>query len=93
MKIYEVKLLINEYGEDLTLAELLKIVQGNNKFQCPKCEGKGYNITTYNAYPEGLPDSGWVYNEGRKEVTCDVCNGIGYTKKQLKPKMVQVGWQ
>ena len=27
------------------------------------------------------------------KVTCDLCNGEGYTEKEYKPKMVQDGWE
>jgi DNA topoisomerase-1 len=61
--------------------------------KCPKCDGRGYIKCKYNGYPSGLPDSGWVYEEAFKDVKCDVCNGVGYTEKPMKPKMVQDGWE
>ena len=46
----------------------------------------------YNAYPSGLPDSGFVYEEGTKIIDCDLCNGEGYTSIKYIPKMIQDGF-
>lgn len=93
MKINEVKGLIDQYGEQATLGEILKKVQGNKIFKCPKCRGKGYVIVEYNCYPRGLPDSGFVYKPGYKNKKCNLCNGEGYTSHEYKPKMIQDGWE
>lgn len=95
MKIYEVEELINKYGEGTTLREVLDKMKGNDKHKCPKCKGKGYLVETYNAYPTCLPDSGFVYKEGLREITCDLCEGKGYTNKEYKPKIKTeiIGWE
>ncbi len=66
MNINQVKELISQYGEQATLGEVLRKVQGNKVFICPKCEGKGYITVEYNGYPSGLPDSGFVYQAAFK---------------------------
>jgi hypothetical protein len=85
--------LIAQYGPKTTLEDLLRHKLNNNIYKCPKCDGRGYIKCKYNGYPSGLPDSGWVYEEAFKDVKCDVCNGVGYTEKPMKPKMVQDGWE
>lgn len=62
-------------------------------YECPSCKGKGHTIKEYNKYPQGLPDSGWVYEPGYTEVECDLCKGRGYNARQYKPKMIQQGWE
>lgn len=93
MKICEIEQLISEYGELTTLGYILKKVQGNRVHKCPKCNGKGNISVKYNAYPSNLPDSGWVEDWQYKDVTCDLCDGEGYTEHAYKPKMVQDGWE
>lgn len=62
-------------------------------FVCPKCNGEGHYEVTYNSYPTGFPDSGFVYTEGKKDEKCSLCITTGYTSKKMKPKMVQQGWE
>lgn len=93
MKINDIKNLIETYGGDTTLNEVMRRVAGNRIHKCPKCCGKGFEVVEYNGYPSGLPDSGWVYEAKYKNVTCDLCKGEGYTEKEYKPKMVQMGWE
>ena len=50
----------NCYGGETTIDRMLAHVQGNKKYKCPKCCGTGSVRIRYNAYPSGLPDSGWV---------------------------------
>ena len=56
--------------------------------KCPKCAGTGTNTITYNAYPSGFPDSGWAEDMKNKNVTCDLCNGFGYTERKFEPVVV-----
>jgi hypothetical protein len=91
--LYKLSELINKYGANATLEYVFERNQGPNKHKCPKCNGRGYIKCTYNAYPSGLPDSGWVYEEAFKDVKCDVCDGIGYTKEEMIPNYVQEGWK
>lgn len=93
IRINEIIELCGAYGENTTLGDLKRIIQGNKKYECPNCKGKGYTVEKYNAYPSGLPDSGWVYKAGYRNIPCDLCHSIGYTEKQYKPKMVQEGWE
>ena len=95
MKIIDIEQLIEVYGKDASLEEILKKVKGDYIYKCPKCGGKGYTLERYNAYPSGLPDSGWVDDWKYKEVTCDLCNGRGYTKEeyQRKTKIVFDGYE
>lgn len=93
LTIGQVKELKDCYGGDTTIDQILAHIQGNKKYRCPKCEGAGYVAVPYNAYPEGLPDSGWATDWKYKKVTCDLCNGEGYTEHEYKPRMVQDGWE
>ena len=93
MKINVVKNLVDKYGADVTLGQLLVKIQGKKIYECPKCRGKGYVTVEYNGYPTGLPDSGFVYSAAYKDVECDLCNGEGYTDHEMKPKMIQDGWE
>lgn len=93
MKIHEIKYLIYIYGGDTKLNDILKMIQGNKKYVCPKCNGSGSLKIKYNAYPPGLPDSGFVDDWRYKYVDCDLCNGEGYTDKEYVPRMVQDGFE
>lgn len=95
LKIKDVKELVDKYGKDKTLAEVLELVQGDRKYECPKCHGKGYTTVEYNKYPRNLPDSGWVYEPGYKDEQCDLCNGQGYTRDKYQPKVkvINDGWE
>lgn len=85
MKIREVKGLVDKYGADTTLGEMLAKVQGNKIYVCPKCNGSGFTTVEYNCYPTNLPDSGFVYKPAYKDVECDLCKGDGYTDHEYKP--------
>lgn len=74
--------LLNDYQTD-SLSTLKIILTNQLPYKCPKCNGKGTGLVEYNAYPMGLPDSGCVYEPGYKTVTCDICNGDGYTKEKI----------
>lgn len=89
MKIYDAICLRDTYGGETTLDDLVKLIQGNKIHRCPKCGGSGTIIKRVNRaqYWECCAD----YVE--KEVTCDLCNGEGYTEKIYKPRMVQDGWE
>lgn len=93
MKIHEIVSLCDYYGENITLGELRKLIQGRKTHKCPKCNGTGIISVEYNGYPDGLPDSGWVYQAAFRNETCDLCKGEGYTGKLMKPRMVQDGWE
>ena len=93
MTINQVKSLIDQYGEQATLGEILRKVQGDKVFKCPKCDGKGFIEVEYNGYPSGLPDSGFVYEPAFTIENCDLCKGEGYTSHEYKPKMIQDGWE
>ena len=93
MKIKEIKGLVDRYGDHITLGQLLAKIQGNKIYRCPKCKGNGFITIEYNGYPDGLPDSGFVYEAAYKDEECDLCNGEGYTDHEYKPRMVQDGWE
>lgn len=48
---------------------------------CPSCNGKG-------KMHQRTEDGRGEYN-----YICPTCRGVGYTEKELKPKMVQMGWE
>ena len=89
MKIHEVIRLRNIYGGKRTLDDLVKLIQGNKIYECPKCGGRGVFTKRVNFAQY------WECCENYKEVEipCDLCNGEGYTEKEYKPKMVQDGWE
>lgn len=78
------KELMDHYGENTTLKDLLIKIAGNKIYKCPKCNGMGYITVEYNGYPKGLSDSGFVYEAAYKDVKCDLCNGEGYTADEYK---------
>ena len=90
---YDIQQLINEFGPDITLKDVLDRVKGKYIYKCPKCNGKGTISVKYNAYPSGLPDSGWVDDWKYKDVKCDLCNGKGYTAIKYRIRMVQDGYE
>lgn len=89
MKICEAVRLCKIYGEDTTLAELQKEIQGNKIHKCPKCSGTGKITKKRNKaqYWECCDDYEYY------DVECDLCNGQGYTEHMYKPKMIQDGWE
>ena len=89
MKIHEMICMRNTYGGETTLDELVNRIQGNKIHRCPKCGGSGTIVKRVNRaqYWECCDD----YKE--VEVTCDLCNGEGYTEKRYEPRMVQDGWE
>ena len=80
----ELEKLLTQYG-DLKLSEVITKLKGPNIHPCPKCGTHGFSMVKYNAYPSGLPDSGWVDDWQEKKVTCSLCDGLGYTEKEMKP--------
>ena len=72
----------DEGNEFWNAAEALR---DEGKNVCPKCNGEGVVQEKYNAYPSGLPDSGWVEDWKYRNKACNVCNGKGYTEKKLVP--------
>lgn len=84
--------LLEKYGNK-SLKEIEKELKCNNTFECPECKGLGYINFEYNGYPDGLPDSGWVYEAKYKRKKCELCNGLGYTEYEFEPHYIQDGWQ
>lgn len=82
MKTKDLITLQEIYG-DIKISEIVKLL--DRPYKCPKCNGEGGEQKRYNAYPSGLPDSGWVEEWKFKYVQCDLCEGHGYTKRELKP--------
>lgn len=92
VKIHELKKLAKRYGYNTRLWQVIEKIMAKKPYECPKCHGEGTQEVTYNAYPSGLPDSGWAYEPKTKTVDCDLCNGEGYTSVEYKPNMIQQGW-
>lgn len=61
--------------------------------KCPKCDGDGSISIEYNAYPSGLPDSGWAKDMKTKIISCDLCTGEGYTERKFEPISKVVGYK
>lgn len=89
---YVVRQLIARYG---SLAKLIDIVDKHKPlgFKCPECKGNGTIKEKYNAYPPGMPDSGWGEDWKYRDVECKLCHGTGAVPKKMKPRMVQDGWE
>lgn len=89
---YVVRQLIARYG---SLAKLIDIVDKHKPlgFKCPECKGKGTIKEKYNAYPPGMPDSGWGEDWKYRDKECPLCHGTGAVEKKMKPHMVQDGWE
>lgn len=89
LTISQVEELRQCYGGETTIDQMLAHIQGKKTHRCPKCDGAGYIVETYNAAEP------WECCEQLKErkVTCDLCNGEGYTEHEYKPRMVQDGWE
>lgn len=83
MKIIELDRMMSIYG-DVKLSVIRNNLLKNTPHICPKCNGHGCTSEQYNAYPSGLPDSGWVQDIRSRDVKCTVCNGEGYTPKLLR---------
>lgn len=63
-------------------------------FPCPKCEGDGYWMKPFNAYPSGLPDSGWVQDIRYKHESCIYCMAEGYvTSKKIDEIQEQLQYE
>lgn len=71
------------------MKDVLKKVQGNRKYRCPKCGSSGKITIRKNAAEYWECSDRYEYNS----IECDLCNGEGYTEHEYKPKMVQDGWQ
>ena len=97
--IEQIEKLVSKFGGNVTLNEVLEYVKSHSPYvhlpyKCPKCNGQGYLVREYNGYPSGLPDSGSVYEAAYDYRKCDLCDGMGYTKKEMKPitETKIVGW-
>lgn len=90
IRIADVMALVDRFDRSTTLGQLLSMVKSQYPHKCPKCEGKGFEVVRVNTYPSGLPDSGWVDQMEDFNVTCDICNGQGFTKERLIAKPVKV---
>lgn len=93
LKVKDVLELRECYGGEVTLDQVVRHIQGKKTHKCPKCGGTGTVSVRYNAYPQGLPDSGWVEDWQYKSVECDLCKGEGYTEEEYRPRMIQDGWE
>lgn len=78
MKTKDLIQLQKDYG-DLKISEI--IAKQNRDFLCPKCNGSGIERKLIKHGDYGYTDD--VY----QNVDCDICDGHGYTQKQLKAKI------
>lgn len=81
-KIVDLENAIRDYG-DICLSQYIKRIKGDRRHRCPKCHGYGYITEEYDAYPAGLPDSGWAQDIQHRKVMCNLCHGVGYTEKKF----------
>lgn len=89
--IKDLRSAIHKFGGNKPLNTLLKETL-EAWHECPKCQGTGvfvFKEQDYMSHPES-PSYGRVYETIRD---CDLCDGVGRTERQMKPKMVQQGWE
>lgn len=84
MKIVDIEILINRYGENATLKEVLRAEQGDYIHVCLKCAGRGIVREKY------FIGEGYNQEEKTREIKCNLCNGIGYTKEKYVKKYKKV---
>ena len=92
-QIYVITEMMSKFGRNVTLGDVFDELTRECPYKCPKCAGRGYVKVEYNGYPSGLPDSGFVYEAAYRDEKCNLCNGTGWTKVKMKPKLVQDGWE
>lgn len=91
MKAFEIKALEKEYGSEATLGQVFKCLE--RPYQCPQCDGAAvcYKTRSKNTFLEK------VLNQKQEPegllVTCDLCDGQGWTEKEFVPKLIQAGWE
>ena len=84
--INTIRELARDLGPSTTLEQILNEAQKQYPYVCPKCTGSGEVEEAY--YP--CPKDDWP---SYHMVTCDLCEGRGFTKKKIVPKMVKDGWK
>lgn len=90
LRIPDLRQLCAVFGGEKTLRQISDELKAKYPHQCPKCEGKGFEVKRINTYPSGLPDSGWVDQMEDISYVCDICNGQGFTKERLIAKPIKV---
>lgn len=78
MKIIDLITLQKRYG-DIKISEV--IAKQNRPFICPKCNGTGSENRLVRQGNYGYTDDEY------KIVDCNICDGYGYTQRQMKPKI------
>jgi hypothetical protein len=84
------EMLLEKHG-NINLEDLIELVKGDRKHECPCCCGRGYYVIK----------DGWsmaisaddISEMTYKDVQCSTCNGYGYTKQRKKAHFVQEGWE
>ena len=89
--IKDLRQIINRFGGRVPLGQVLK-QELDTWFLCPACKGNG-EITETQVDYMALPGSYSYGKEFERRKECNVCSGVGKTPKELKPKMVQAGWE
>lgn len=87
--------LVDKWGKDKTLGEILTALTSVYKYKCPVCNGTGIIITHVPEYL-GMGGDGrdvGCHDAYDREDDCELCNGIGYTEVKYVPHMVQDGWE
>ena len=75
--------LIKEYGNNITLKQLLELQETEYKYICNKCHGDGFvNVEKKNYNPIFLDNDGEITRYTIE--TCDLCEGVGYTKDEYE---------
>lgn len=77
-----------KYDRNMTIGELITKLKEDRPYVCPKCKGKGEIwIEEQENYAMGgsHPKSHWS--------ECDICNGYGRTKNEIKPIYKLAGYE
>ncbi|QFR55776.1 hypothetical protein JC221_130 [Yersinia phage JC221] len=90
LRVSDLRGLCAVLGGEMTLRRMVDELQKRYPHKCPKCNGDGFVEIRMNTYPDGLRDSGWVDQMEDFKITCDICNGHGFTAEKLIAKTVQV---
>ena len=77
MKIHEVIRLRNIYGGKRTLDDLVKLIQGNKIYECPKCGNDSFETDQFQATGGTVAKVLDIQNKKFTAVSCKKC---GYTE-------------
>lgn len=77
---------LTKYDKNMTIGDLINQILEEYPYICPKCKGRGQVYKEDENY-----DVGGYHFQGYIE--CDICQGYGRTKKEMKPKYKLIGYE